>query len=192
MTEAKMDFVFDKETRETALTENETVLQLMTPGKKAFFFYRVRIPTILLCLVFAVLLAVNVVHSIVKSLSFSGIWLYGAGLLLAVAISFFNYLVQKRLYAKKAYYVTDKRILLTGGLFHLKYRTLNYRFIGSVVLKRTPFSKALGIESYSINLSMNINKQFTVKFFSIAGMALSYLENASETYKLIINRSCIE
>ena len=147
---------------------------------------------ILLCSALAVLLTVNVVHSIVESLSFGGIRLYGAGLLLAATISFLNYLVQKKMYVKKAYYITDKRILLTGGLFHLKYQTLNYRFIGSVVLKRTLFSKAFSIESYSVNLIMNINKQFTVKFFSIAGMTLSYLENASETYKMIVDRSRIE
>ena len=187
-----MAFKYDNEVRETALTESETVLRLLTPGKKAFFFYRVRIPAIILCAVFVILLAVNVAHTIANGLPLSGIWLYGAGLLLAAAVSLLNYLIQKKMFAKKAYYVTDKRILITGGFFHLKYRTLNYRFIGSVVMKRTLFSKAFGMESHSINLNMNINKQFTVKFFSVAGMTLSYLESASETYKLIFEQSCRE
>jgi len=187
-----MEFTFDKEARKTALTESETVLQLLKPGKKAFFFYRARIPAIILCAVFVILLAVNVVHTIAHGLPLSGIWLYVAGLLLAAAISFLNYLVQKRMYAKKAYYITDKRILITGGLFHLRYRTLNYRFIGSVDMKRTLFSKAFGMESYSISLMMNINKQLTVKFFSVAGMTLSYLESASDTYRLIFEQSCRE
>ena len=184
-----MEFAYDKEASATALTENETVLQLLTPGKKAFFFYRARIPAIFLCAVFAILLGVNVGYSIVNGPSFSGAWLYGSGLFLATLVSIFNYLIQRKLYAKKAYYITDKRILITGGFFHLKYRTLNYRFIGSVILKRTPFSKAFGMESYSISLMMNINKQLTVKFFSIAGMSLTYIESADNAYKLIVEKT---
>ena len=44
-----------------------------------------------------------------------------------------------------------------------------------------------GMKSYSINLIMNINKQLTIKFFSLSGTSLSYLESADKAYKQIVD-----
>ena len=90
---------------------------------------------------------------------------------------------------KKAYYITDRRILLVGGLFHLKYQTLHYRFIGSVEWKRVPFSRLFGMNAYTIHLIMNIGKRLTVSFFNISGTSLPFLEKADDAYRQIVGLS---
>ena len=111
---------------------------------------------------------------------------YAAGTVLTAALVLALSSVQKKRRARTAYYVTDRRILLVGGLFHLKYRTLNYRAVGSAELSRVPFSKALGLDAFRIHLIMNIHKRLTVSFFSIAGTSLTFLEDPSDAYKQIV------
>ena len=189
MKEAReMEYIYDNEVRMSALTDDETVLQILRPGKKAFFFYRVVFPAVALLIVLITLALSLLVISLSNGLSLTGMWIYAIAIVLVLIASLINYFVQKKMYIKKAYYITNKRLLFVGGLFQLKMQTLNYRFIGSVTLKRTPFSKALGLTSYSINLLMNINKRLTVKFFTLAGQGLSYLESADKAYKEIVNR----
>ena len=184
-----MGFEHDDTVREQILLKDETVLRLLRPGKKAFFFYRVRLPAIFLFAVLAILLAANICFSSVKKLPLSGMALYAAGAALIIVITLADRLIQKRFFSNRAYYITDRRILIVSGFRCLKYQTLNYRFIGSAILKRTPCSKLFGMDSYSINLIMNINKRLTVKFFSISGTSLSYLEDPGDAYRHIAELS---
>ena len=140
-----MEYAYDQEVRDTALLEGETVLQLLRPGKKAFAVYRIVIPCALLACVWAGFLAYTLQLWRRYDLPIS-VGFYIAGTILTLVLMLLIVAVQKKRLAKTAYYVTDRRILLVGGLFHLKYRTLHYRFIGSAELSRVPFSKALGLD----------------------------------------------
>ena len=183
-----MEFQYQDEIQKRVLLEDETILQIGIPNRKAFLFYRVCVPSVLLGAAAAALLLTNIVYGAVQGLPFSGtFFVIAAGL--TIPVIFINRSVQRKLYQNRAYYITDKRILLTGGLFHLKYRTLNYRFIGSVALKRTLYSKLFGLRSYTVSLIMNVNKQLSVKFFSVSGTMLSYLEDPDEIYKLIVKKT---
>ena len=139
--------------------------------------------------VFVVLTAVSLVLHVAHDVPLLGIWLYIAGSIASIPVALVNYFVQKKLFVRRAYYLTDKRILLVGGLFHTKYQTLNYRFIGAVSLKRSLFSKPMGLHSYSIGITTNLNKRLSVKFFTRAGYTLSFIENGSEAYKLITEKT---
>ena len=183
-----MDYAYDQKVRDTALLEGETVLQLLRPGKKAFNVYRIAIPCALLACVWAGFLAYTLQLWRRYDLPIS-VGFYAAGTILTLALVLLIIAVQKKRLAKTAYYVTDRRVLLVGGLFHLKYRTLHYRFIGSAELSRVPFSKALGLDAFKIHLILNVHKRLTVSFFSVAGTSLSLLENASDAYKRIVELS---
>ena len=182
-----MDYIYDNEVRNTVLGTEEKVLHLLKPGKKAFLFYRVLVPALLLTVVFIILLSTNIGYSIKNGLSLSGAVTYISCIIFTLLLSLINLMIQKKMYAKRAYYITDKRILIVGGFIHLKYQTLNFRFVGSAIMRRTMFSKMFGMSSYSINLIMNINKQLTIKFFSLSGTSLSYLESADKAYKQIVD-----
>ena len=183
-----MEFFHDNDVREHALIETETILQVLRPGKKAFFFYRVGIPSAVLSLAAIVLLLINTIHTITRGVPFSGIP-YIILVALTVPTILVLYSFQKLVYNKRAYYITDKRVLLGGGIYHLKYQTLGYRFIGSVTLKRTMFSKMFNLESHSISVILNVHKQFSIKFFSFTGNTLSYLEEPDEAYRQIVELS---
>ena len=172
------------------LTEDETVLEFLKPVKRAFFFYRVKAPAGILLLILFVMTTVSITKLQTYIAPVYVLWIYIRQAAIVLAVSLCNYFVQKMLYAKKAYYITSKRILIVGGVFNLKYQTLNYRFIGWAELKRTPFSKMFRMDSFSITLIMNINKQFTFKFFTLTGHGLSYIENADKAYKQIVSKMC--
>ena len=183
-----MDYAYDQEVQDTALLEGETELQLLRPGKKAFAVYRIAIPCALLACVWAGFLVYTLriwrMHDLPISNAF-----YASGTILMLVLMLLIITIQKKRWAKTAYYITDRRILLVGGLFHLKYRTLHYRFIGSAELSRVPFSKLLGLDAFTIHLILNVHKRLTLSFFSFAGTSLSFLESAGETYKRIVERS---
>ncbi|MBO4277982.1 MAG: hypothetical protein J5925_06260 [Clostridia bacterium] len=183
-----MEFIYDNEVCRHALLENESVIQLLKPGKKSYFFYRVVIPSALLSLAVVALLLVNVFYTVINGTPFTGT-IYIVLTVLTVPTVLVYYLIQKKMYLKRAYYLTDKRILLVGGIFHLKYQTLGYHFIGSVTEKRTPFSKLFHLESHSISVIMNVHKQLSIKFLSLTGNTLSYLEDPDEAYKRIVRMS---
>ena len=183
-----MDYAYDHEVRNAVLLDGETVLHLLRPGKKAFAFYQIWLPSILLALVWMGFLVTTLImwmeYDVPISLAF-----YIAGTLLVLLLVLAYFAIQKKRYAKKAYYITDRRILLVGGLFHLKYQTLHYRFIGSVEWKRVPFSRLFGMNAYTIHLLMNIGKRLTVSFFSISGTSLLFLEKADDAYRQIVGLS---
>ena len=184
-----MEYAYDQEVRDTALLEGETVLQLLRPGKKAFNVYRIWLPCALAVCLWVSFAVYTLLVSRQYELPLSKLFYIGGTAATALMVLLLV-TVQKKQYAKKAYYMTDRRILLVGGLQSLSYQTLNYRAIGCAALKRMPLSVTFGLEAWSVKLMMNMNKRLNVKFFSISGTALPYLENAAEAYKPITALCC--
>lgn len=168
---------------EHLLDQNEQILKVFKPHKKAIYFSSI-LPAIFIILFFTVFFGIagfmaftmtgdpfasggGFVAAIVGSIAFVGM----------IIITFFS--INKQ-YENLWYAYTNKRLIVRKGIFSTSYSTLELKLVGSIVVEESFIDKKIAQNTGSLSFSspsMPVVNQNTKRF------AFAHIEAPYEVYK---------